>query len=63
MADTLDVRPAVSYESRLSTGGSCQGHLLLADAAHDLGLPDWDSSTALLSGNRLAEWLQSANFQ
>lgn len=52
----MRVKPTVSCESRLSRAcGPCQGQLFLADAAHDLCLPDWDSSTALLQGDRLAK--------
>ena len=64
MADTLDVRPTILYDSRLLTCGPCQGHLFSADAGHDLCLPDWDSSTALLPRRQTCkEWFPSANFQ
>ncbi|KAJ4993652.1 hypothetical protein SVAN01_00706 [Stagonosporopsis vannaccii] len=64
MAAALDMKPAVSYESRLLSCGPCQGHLFAADAAHDLYLPDWDRSTARTSRRQNGkEWFQSANFQ
>ena len=54
----------VLYESRLSSREPCPGHLFSANAAHDLGSPNWDSSTVLLPRRQTCkEWLQSANFQ
>ena len=64
MSGTLNLKPRVSYESRLCTCGPCQCHLFSANAAHDLCLPDRDSSTALLPRRQTCkEWFQNANFQ